>query len=162
LFGHRPKVREVGFNAWIRWFERFPYKIKEVYVSGGEPTLHKDFVRIVNYLLWKGYYVCVFTNLLKVDKILQIKPCARLAISATYHHKWPVENFNSNYLKIKDKYNVWVNEVEDKKLPYSKKIHQYTPEDIGQDLFIKVGLRVSPDLYINTNCYELITHTEKS
>jgi len=163
VLGHKPIVKEVGFIPWARFFLRFPYKIKEVYVSGGEPTLHKDFVRIVEFLLLRGYYVKVFTNLKDITKIMQLPKCLRLSIASTYHHKMPMVHFHNNYKQVKGKFHITVNELElPQRLSYSKMIRKYTADDYGEDLFRIAGLRISPNLHINMNCYELTTHTEKN
>jgi MoaA/NifB/PqqE/SkfB family radical SAM enzyme len=161
LLGHRPMVHETSFTGWVRWFERFPYPIKEVYVSGGEPTLHPDFVRIVNYLIGKGYFVKVFTNLMTPGKLFSVIQSYRFSIKATYHHSQSKEQFDHNYQKVREYHSVYIDEIEDpKRLTYSTcqpmLSGKHSPE-MGKDFYDIACLRISPDLHINLNCYELVS-----
>jgi len=152
--GRKPIHKEVGFISWVRFIKRFPYRIKEISVSGGEPTLHRDFVRIVKYLLSCGYFVKVFTNLSNVGKLLEIPKCVRLHYQITYHHSINKDDFLRNYKKLKG-YRVTVDEIGFKILPFSKLIKEQTPD--WNFNFNNGCLRVSPNLRINLNCYQLIS-----
>jgi len=160
LLGYRPIVEETNFTGWVKFFKRFPYKIKEVYVSGGEPVLHKDFVRIVNYLLGCGYYVRIYTNLKNIDKFREIKQCYRLSIKATYHHNESLEIFDMNYKALKMIHSVEVDEFETPKLLSYSKLQNMLNNDhsraTGENFYEATCLRISPDLHINLNCYELV------
>lgn len=160
ITGHRPIAKEVSYLGWVRWFLRFPYKIKEVYVSGGEPTLHKDFAKIVNFLLDKGYYVYIFTNLADSGPLLDVKESNRLRIKATYHHGLPLRIFEYCYNLIKNIHTIRVDEIE-----YPQVLYYSSPKDMiycghnrqtGEVLYSKDFLRISPDLTINLNCFNLI------
>jgi len=153
--GKMPVFKEVGFLSWVRFFKRFPCKIKEVYVSGGEPTMHNDFVRIVKWLLSQGYFVNIFTNLSKPDVLLQVPRCHRVKIQSTYHHAVKRELFERNYNLLKNKYQVNVDEIDYKILPYSV-VKRMEPIQNNDNYDIKC-LRISPNLRININCYELIS-----
>jgi len=161
LLGNRPKVKETNFLGWVRWFKRFPYKIKEIYVSGGEPTLHPDFVKIVSYLLSQGYFVKVFTNLMLPDKLIEIPKCYRFSIKTTYHHSQLLSKFNKNYQKVNKKHSIYVDEIESPQcLSYSILQNLLTGEGNradGEDFYDIACLRISPDLHININCYELVS-----
>jgi MoaA/NifB/PqqE/SkfB family radical SAM enzyme len=163
LLGRHPKVKETNFLGWVRFFKRFPYKIKEVYVSGGEPVLHPDFVRIVNYLLCCGYYVRIFTNLKDIRKFYAINQSYKLSIKATYHHnELSSFEFDENYQRLKNIHSVEVDEIEyPQMLPYSKMqsmLHNDHSRATGENFYEATCLRISPDLHINLNCYELVSN----
>lgn len=149
----RVQHKEVGFISWVRFFKRFPYKIKEVYVSGGEPTLHKDFVRIVKYLLGCGYHVKVFTNLKNYKKILELPQTRRLCITTTYHHHVKKETFLIAYNALKN-YQIKVDEIGTKILKFSNLKTEGTKEK--NDSYMIVCLRISPNLRINISCFDLL------
>jgi organic radical activating enzyme len=161
--GHRPKVKETGFIGWVKFFKRFPYKIKEVYVSGGEPTLHRDFARIVRYLLSQGYYVKVFSNLMNIDEFYNIPKCYRFRIQATYHHKDCVYTFDRNYRLLTRNLGhiVYVNEIESPQIfKYSKLqrlLDNSNTYENGRNDYDQSCLRISPDLRINLNCHDLLS-----
>lgn len=162
LLGHRPVVKETNFTGWVKWFKRFPYPIKEVYVSGGEPTIHPDFVKIVNFLLSEGYFVKVFTNLMTPGKLFSIIPYYRFSIKATYHHSQSRLQFDHNYKKVSKIHSVYVDEIESpKELSYSKCQPMLSGKhscEMGKDFYDIACLRISPDLHINMNCYELVSN----
>lgn len=155
--GHRPNVKETNFTGWVRFFLRWPYKIREVYVSGGEPTMHKDFNRIVTFLLDKGYFVTVFSNLTNYEKIVKLPRCSRLCIASTFHHSFSPYKFDNAYKAIKSKHNIYVKENESQVLDYSKRYPLLNKENAGSDVYEIRCLRISPDLRINLNCYDLIS-----
>lgn len=148
--------KETNFIGWVRFFKRFPEKIREVYVSGGEPTLHPDFVRIVKFLLSEGYMVKVFSNLTNVQALLDIPACKRFMIKATYHHHVPESVFMYQHEAVSKKHRVDVDEIgTDKRLSFSK-LHPMQTRN-NNDYFDVTMFRISPDLNININCYELCT-----
>ena len=86
---------------------RFPYKIREIKLTGGAPELHPDFLEFTNWLLHEGYYILVFTNLMRPDILLKLKRTPRLMFIASYHHSdnfisTSVHQYTKNYNKIKD------------------------------------------------------------
>lgn len=85
IYGEAKKYKESTFEEWKVWFERFPYWISQIYVSGGEPSMYKDIVPLVNWLIERGHHVLVFTNLWKVENYEGIKPHWRLIFQPTFH-----------------------------------------------------------------------------
>lgn len=68
--GKYPQGEELTLEQWKEKFDRgFPVKIKEVYLSGGEPSLVPYIAEFANYLIDKGYHVCLFSNLARVDRL---------------------------------------------------------------------------------------------
>lgn len=82
---------ECSFEEWKTFLERYPNHIDELYVSGGEPTLYKDLVPLVNWLV-QDYktHVLIFSNLWKPEAFEGIKPHKRLIFMPTFHStdKW--------------------------------------------------------------------------
>ena len=62
------------------------HKVREVQVSGGEPTLIKWMPEFVRWLLGKGFHVLILSNGFNVNRFLEIPKHYRLQISMTYHH----------------------------------------------------------------------------
>lgn len=150
----RVQHKEVGFISWIKFLKRFPYKIKEVYVSGGEPTLHKDFVRIVKYLLSCGYHVKIFTNLSNPEVIKEIPPSRKLMITTTLHNHIEVKDFEKTYNDLKD-YQIKVDEIGNTKRFKHSILKPKLTQDVNKNFDI-ICLRISPNLRININCFDLL------
>ena len=154
--GIRPKAKRVGLDDWKKYVSDFPDKIKEVYVSGGEPSMVKWMPDLVNWLVKEGYHVIVFSNLFNPDLILQIKKHYRVKIEATYHHDWDeLKRFDEAYKKIKDHIRVDVGEIGYQALSYSKLKQFIKMDDLKEKHY-----RVSPDLKLYDSCYS--HYSEKS
>ncbi len=57
------KHPDMTFDFMRDIIRKFPVKIKEVYITGGEPTLNRELETMVNWLTSEGIYVALFTNL---------------------------------------------------------------------------------------------------
>ena len=147
--GKRPKAPQSSLSDWQRYIKNFPIKIKEVYVSGGEPSLIKWMPDLVNWLLDQKYHVTLFTDLYNPSLILQIKRSYRFQIVSTYHHSDSMLRFDSAYLALKNKYRIEVDEIGEKHLPYSRVKPFIDEEGLKDNEF-----RISPDLQIYLSCYE--------
>lgn len=164
--GIRPEAKQSTLEEWKTYIKNFPTKIKEVYVSGGEPTLVKWLPELLTWLLNEGYHVTVFTNLFNPD-LLMVKNSYRYQIIASYHKppaaterpdlvKGKLINaydseirFNKAYYKLKDKYRIEVDEIGTKVLPYSRVKPFNVMETLKDNEF-----RVSPDLQVFISCYD--------
>lgn len=60
---HVPDMTKETFMDIINWYEIKPHRDRTIHLMGGEPTLHKDFIWMTNYLLDKKINVWIFTNL---------------------------------------------------------------------------------------------------
>jgi organic radical activating enzyme len=139
-----PKSKEVGLDVWKDLISNFSLKIKEVSVSGGEPTLYPYFAEFVNWLLDKGYHVKIYSNLTNPSPINDIKKSYRLIINATNHkHK----AFLGNYLEMKHRVNVI--ELGERTLSFSR-----VNPILDKPNKIK-GLVVGPDTKLFQNCAEM-------
>jgi organic radical activating enzyme len=155
--GKQPHSDTSTFEQWIDLINRFPCKIKEFYISGGEPTLHPDFSKLVNYLLSKKYYVTVFTNLMTLHPLLGINTSFRFKILATYHHHSNKIIFMRNYNAVSNYHRIDVNEIGDTKiLPYSK-LKPFLKEDDFNDK----NFRISPDRQIFVGCNDHFVNMSK-
>jgi uncharacterized radical SAM superfamily Fe-S cluster-containing enzyme len=85
-YGPVKKYDECSFDEWKNFIERFPQWISQMYISGGEPSLYKDIVPLVNWLVGRGHHVIVFTNLWKIENYKGIKPHWRLIFQPTFHN----------------------------------------------------------------------------
>jgi uncharacterized radical SAM superfamily Fe-S cluster-containing enzyme len=73
---------------WKAKIEHFTsiHKVREIQVSGGEPTIVKWMPDFVKWLLDKGFHVLVLSNGFNADRFLEIPPHYRFQISMTFHH----------------------------------------------------------------------------
>lgn len=85
LYGDVRPYPESSFQEWKEFIEKFPYWLSQIYVSGGEPSLYKDIVPLINWLIERGHHVIVFTNLWRINNFVGIKPHWRLIFQPTYH-----------------------------------------------------------------------------
>jgi len=145
-----PKCVELRPSEWLSYIESFPVKIREIYLSGGEPGLYNGIEELTNELIDRGYFVTIFTNLSYIINFTKLKKSPRLRFSATFHHHMHADVFIKNYRKISSKYRINVDEIGKKLLPFSKVKTFCTPED---EMSTKM-LRVAPDGTIFTNCWE--------
>lgn len=150
---------EKTLEDYKEFIDKYPYRIQEISVTGGSPELHSDFVEIVKYILSKGIYVSVFTNLMHPDILELLPKSRRLIFNASYHHykdwfQMSVNDYTLNYDLLKKNYRVVVHEIDKQYLPYSKLSQYQTDSEVkGKD----VCLRVNPELKIKINCWDLIT-----
>ena len=80
--GKRPVYIEVGHEKWIKLLKK--RKPRLVTFSGGEPFIYPGLDKIVNYLISKGVFVTISTNLLSLNGLL-IRPSRFLWLYVTYH-----------------------------------------------------------------------------
>jgi uncharacterized radical SAM superfamily Fe-S cluster-containing enzyme len=162
--GGRPHSAESTLDEWKGFFERFPARIREVMVCGGETTLIPWMPELVNWLLHErgGYHVTVFSNLRAIQPFLRIKPNHRLQISTTYHHADDAARFTSIYTALcRFGHRVNVDEIDTgetdwkKILPYSRvKTLIRTEDEVRTMDRIVSQFVVAPDRTIYFGCYE--------
>jgi organic radical activating enzyme len=112
---------------------RRAFKVKEISLCGGEPTLVSYMPELANYCIEKGFHVNIVTNLCKEEELFKLKWSWRLLIIATYHHEYNAEIFKKKFDKIK---NV-TREVMLRECEYP---HHF-PEAVHQQLLDRKGLR---------------------
>ena len=150
--GEVPKVKESTLSEWKEFIKSFPVKIREIAISGGEPSIVPYFVELVNWLLSEGYHVKIYTNLTSISPFLQLKKSYRLIIKATYHACFGNQYFQKNYRIVKEYHRVDVREFEKQTMPFSKVLKIVSNfEEVNREHF-----RVRPDRNILIGCYDLI------
>jgi len=88
IYGEPKKYDECSFEEWKVFLDRFPMWISAMYISGGEPSLYKDIVPLINYLIERGHHVIMQSNLYKPEAFIGIKPHRRLIFLSTYHDEY--------------------------------------------------------------------------
>jgi MoaA/NifB/PqqE/SkfB family radical SAM enzyme len=142
-------------EQWKEFVKSFPVKIKEVTISGGEPTLYPDFVELVNWLLDEGYHVKVFTNLSGNAKLSELKRSYKLIIKATCH-TWtgmPGEWFKNLYHEVKKRHRIDAFEIGDKKMLDFTELKPLITEEEGIETRY---FRVTPDRRLVIGCLCLL------
>jgi hypothetical protein len=113
FYGEPKRYTECTFEEWIRYYNRFAYFLSQVYISGGEPSLHPDMAKIVNWLISKGTHVMLFTNLWNIEAIKQIMPHWRFLIYATYHSRDKLSRYTQAYNDLAGNYRIIGREFKD-------------------------------------------------
>lgn len=83
--GKYPRYEECTLEEWKEWFERFPFWISQVYITGGEPTLISWIGELVNWLVDRGHHVIMFSNLRNPEPLYVIKKSFRFVYYPTFH-----------------------------------------------------------------------------
>jgi organic radical activating enzyme len=119
--GKRPESKiELSPEEWVEKIRVFPVNVRDVYITGGEPTLYRGLEFLVNNLLGRGYRVLVFTNLRKSLPFEFCTPSRRFKIQATYHKCADPKEFDKNYQRLKSLgYRIEVDEFDKKTFTYS-------------------------------------------
>lgn len=145
---------------WIEFIKTFPVKIREVYITGGEPSLFKGVETLCNWLIDNGYFVTVFSNLTdKCEVFLKVKISARFKIQSTYHESANINHFTNNYLVLSRLHRIDIDEINTNHFPYLSNKKQLTTIENEKKPSI---LRVNPDFSIYTNCYDHNQHYLKN
>lgn len=162
LTGKRPQAKESTLEELKTFVNEFPYRIREVQINGGSPELHPDFVEFTNWLLDKGYFVQIMTNLLFLKELSQVKRTPRVMLCCTYHHSSNLDVWMKNYDYLSQRYRIVTDEIEYRMTPKRVKLRivkEYlTKKELrGNNIMI----RVSPDLKMYNTCYGIYKQTNK-
>jgi uncharacterized radical SAM superfamily Fe-S cluster-containing enzyme len=155
--GKRPKAKQSTLEQWKETIGNLAsikgLKIREVFVSGGEPSMVDWMPDLVNWLLDEGYHVLVFTNLFRPGLFAQIKKSYRFKIQATYHKVDNPKRFNDAYELARQYHRVDVDEIGTKKLFHYSKLKPFVKmEELKEN-----ELRLSPDRQLFMSCYDHFT-----
>jgi len=137
-------------DEWINYIETFPIKIKEIFLTGGEPGIYPEIAKLTNELIDLGYFVTVYTNLTKIGEFMYINESPRLKFQSTYHKDMDKELFKHNYKKMTEYFRVDVDEIETNVFEISSKKNLCTIEDESDTS----RLRFDSDGAIYVNCIE--------
>ena len=155
-----PSSKTLPLSNWKKFLENYDKTqrqvggIREVFLSGGEPTILPYFKELLEWMLFeKKWYVTVFSNLSNKN-LLKIKPSLRLRIVASYHHE-QIDRilWEDNYFTINKVHRVDAEELGFGLLSYSK-VKSFLKEEEIKNLVEYI--RISPDLSIYMSCYEII------
>jgi len=104
---------------WLKLIDKVPWKIKEVWISGGEPSIYPDIIPLIKGLLKRNYLVTIFSNLTNT-KLAELPKSDLIRIEATFHSRagHSKDNFLKNYWRIKNR--VDVVEIDDNQLSFSE------------------------------------------
>jgi uncharacterized radical SAM superfamily Fe-S cluster-containing enzyme len=156
IYGDVKRYDECTFEEWKTWFERFPTWISQVYVSGGEPSLYKDIVPLVNWLVERGHHVIVFTNLWKVENYEGIKNHWRLRFMPTYHKFDKIDRYKKSLAIMEKKFNISSQQLFENEHKFSR-IKEFFTVDWFKDE--DDGFQFAPDcprtLQIYSGCVNL-------
>jgi hypothetical protein len=116
--GGYPESTTMSAVEWRMKIKRFPVKIREVVLSGGEPMLYPHFVEFAQFLLDSGYYVTIYSNL-SLKKGLSLQPSRKLRFDASKHGqvRGEVPFYYEEYAK---KYRVDCNDIKKEKTPIQR------------------------------------------
>lgn len=122
-----------------------------MFLSGGEPTLYKDIVPLANWLLDRGHYVILYTNLWKPEALEGIRPQWRFLIVPTFHAEDNLERFKSAMDSL-SRFNIMAQEIEGTSDKLKKK---YRKRFFDFDYYTKIDdpIHFAPDAPKTTKMY---------
>jgi molybdenum cofactor biosynthesis enzyme MoaA len=151
--GKPRNAKEVGLEEWKKLIDDFPYKLKEIYISGGEPTLMGYFSELINYITEKKILVTLFTNLSRTTGIMLIRSTPYFRIETTLHPEANVDMFKDSVRWLKELgYIVLVDEIDKQTIEGSLvKAKQTQVQELidGKD-----RIRFAPDMKMSISCYD--------
>lgn len=147
------KTKESTLDEWIRFIDNFPLKLKEVHITGGEPTLMPYLNALVVELINRKILVTVFTNL---SRTITAPPSPFLRIQASYHRAQVyLPDFQKELSTLKKRgYQITVDEIGQASMKGTDvKPELKTVEDLNT---VKPRIRIAPDRtgYFTT-CYQM-------
>ena len=152
--GKRPTSKQSTLEQWKEYVKNFPCKLKEVTISGGEPTLIDWLPDLINWLLKEGYHVMLFTDLFNASLIRKVNPSYRFHIVSTFHHTDSQLRFESAYHSLKG-FNIVVHEIVSELLGIRKRLSFSIAKPFNtMDVLKDDEFRVSPDLQLFISCYD--------
>lgn len=144
-----PELKTVG--EWIDYIKNFPLKIKEIQLTGGEPSIYSGIVKLANGILKEGYLLTIYSNLTNT-KLLNVNPSRRLRIKSTYHESYDQGKFKKNLGILRKIHRVDIDEIYQEIIGNSNIKQWYTIDKIQKST--KGYLRIAPNGRIYTNCYD--------
>ncbi len=127
-------------------------KIKEIVMTGGEPTLLPYFVELCDWIT-ERWLLMVYTNLALIGRLCRLKQTPRLMIHATHHPKEANRYFNNRWRHVDEIHRVEVDEIGKRRLlnPYKRtRLKRFaTVADLNNNLAM---LRVDPSFAAYLYC----------
>lgn len=150
-----PKNPKTVFSTeqWIAFIKTFPLRIREIFISGGEPSLSKTGMELAKWVIENGYFLTIYSNLTNTN-LYELPRSIRFRIMASNHHRFfDQEKFLENVNFVRQRHRIDIDKVGN------------TPDFVGRGKplsddeihrKIKKGyLRCAPDGLIFTNCYDM-------
>lgn len=154
--GQMPCSSTLTVDEWMDRVKTFPLPLREVVISGGEPTIYDGYADLVNRLLDAGYYVVVNSNLTVFRD--DVNPSHRFRILATYHHSANRIRWEKNYRAYSKKYRVDAVEIGQSDLDYTRTKEFCKVEEAKT---YSPGFYYGPDGILNTSFWEVLQRYEK-
>ena len=149
--GTWPECEISTVNQWKDYFNNIRFQVKEISLLGGEPTLYPGFTELTNWLLDKGYFVKVYTNLTRLTPLLRINRFRRFIIHASYHRTYDSRMFLRNYYRLRKKHRIEVYELGERTLGIKSRLNPIlTKRQVKES-----ALHISPDRKIFLTCDEM-------
>ena len=102
--GKWPKCYEITFSQWTQIIDNLK-SVREIVITGGEPMLYDKYNELCNYILDKGYFLMVFSNLMSPNGF-DVKSHHRFMIYASLHVPANRKIWFENYKLYKRKYRI--------------------------------------------------------
>ena len=129
--GPRVESTEIGLEDWKYIICNFPIRLREIRICGGEPLVMPYYSELVNWLIDRGLYVMVFTNLSVVK--LDVIRSDQLIYDATFHKGGGSTAITSAI--------TWERNLKTYRKYYRVNAHQIEDETIK-------GIKVGPKCYV--------------
>ncbi len=149
-----PKAKLKTLEEWKRYlidldktFKLDRSRIKEIILTGGEPTILPYFTELCEFILDR-WLLTVYTNLSNIHKLRHIRQSTRLIVHATFHPDEANSRLFNHRWKTLDKiHRVVVDEIGERKLSYPYKKTRLKPMVKTADEFKDklATLRVDPN-----------------
>ena len=142
--GRMPDSPNSTIQEWLEFIDRFPVKVKEVTIEGGEPTMYPDIDKLVNAILDKGLHVRFYTNLVYIEELKRIRRSYRFRVIATFHKNGSARLFVNNYREVKRRHSIVVYEIGHRIFRFSRLRPLQTKADelVNQFFFITPQRRI--------------------
>lgn len=150
-----PKSNEQYLTFWKDFISTFPIKVNEVIITGGEPLRIGYSIELIKWLLNKGYFVSLYSNLItnpyELECIFSDLKNKRFKVISTYHHQSNINVFMKSVEAIERiGIEIEIHEIDYQEI-YGSKVK---PLEIIEKEVSKNILRISPDGMIFTNCFD--------
>jgi len=147
------KPKESTLEEWLHLVDQFPYKVKEVHITGGEPTLMPYTNGLIMELINRRTLVALFTNL---SHDITVPPSPYFRIDASYHKQADETTFKTRLEALRRAgHQITVDEVGYRRATFKTNVKRqlHTVEDLET---VKPRIRFAPDrtAYFTT-CYDM-------
>jgi hypothetical protein len=112
-----PRFDICTLEEWKTFIEHYPQWISNIFITGGETSSVPYISEFTNWLVDRGHHVCIFSNLNNPEAFYGIKRHWRFVLIPTFHHDYDdAERYKEAYDKLKDRFRVASQEMEDERV----------------------------------------------